>query len=121
MAAAVAMMWTGSVMAAAPKPARAPALAPVAQPASITQPAAGEGGPVVANVGPAAVRMEQLHKALIEANGLNILLNLVQLEIAKQNAVRANITVTPADIEREREQTVNKMFEQSNQKLTEKI
>jgi len=75
---------------------------------------------VVANVGPAKVTSAQLQKALNEAYGLNFTLNLIQLEIARQNAINQNVTVTPADVEKEREQTVEKMFEQSNEKLVDK-
>ena len=104
----------------APGPAPAPAAA--AQPASNTQaPAAHKIGPVVANVGPATVTLDQLQRVLIDAYGLNVVLNLVQLEIAKANAVQQGITVTPQDIQREREKTVEKMFEQSNEKLMDQV
>lgn len=82
---------------------------------------APDSSPAVANVGPAKVTTEQLQRALNEAYGLNFMLNLVQLEIAKQNAAQQNVTVTAADVDREREQTVDKMFEQSNEKLMDKV
>jgi parvulin-like peptidyl-prolyl isomerase len=82
---------------------------------------APDSSAAVANVGPAKVTRAQLQKVLNEAYGLNFTLNLIQLEIAKQNAVNQNVAVTQADIDKEREQTVNKMFEQSNEKLTDKI
>jgi parvulin-like peptidyl-prolyl isomerase len=97
--------------------------APPAQPASNTQPpaAAPMAGNVVAGVGPAQLTREALNRALLESHGLNIAINLVQLEIAKQNALRAGVTVTSADIAREREQTLDKTFEQSNEKLKDKV
>src|SRR5439155_8263417 len=58
-------------------------------------------GPVVAQVGPVSVTMDQLQRPLTEAYGLNLLLNLVQLEVAKENAVRAGVKVTPQDIQQE--------------------
>jgi parvulin-like peptidyl-prolyl isomerase len=93
----------------APKPARAPA-----------QPAAATQGPVVAQVGNAAVTLDQLQKPLIQAYGLNILLNLVQLEVAKENAAKAGVTVTPDDVARETQITIDRMFEQSNEKLVDR-
>ena len=77
--------------------------------------------PVVATIGPATVTMDQLERPLIEAYGLNVLLNLVQLEIAKEHAVRAGVKATPEDIAAERATTVERMFEESNQKLIDKL
>jgi parvulin-like peptidyl-prolyl isomerase len=42
--------------------------------------------------------------------GLNILLNYVQLEYARQQVAKANRTVTPEDIQRERQLTLERMF-----------
>jgi parvulin-like peptidyl-prolyl isomerase len=89
--------------------------APPAQTASQTQ------APIVARVGEAHVTLDQLQRPLMEGYGLNVLLNLVQLEIAKQNTAKAGITVTADDIARERAQTIENMFKDSNQKVTDKI
>ena len=93
-----------------------PSFAPVtdAQPASAAQ------GPVIAAVGGAKVTLDQLQRPLIRAYGLNILLNLVQLEVAKENAAKAGVKVTPEDVARETEITITRMFEQSNEKLVDK-
>ena len=110
-----------TISLAAP-PTNAPAAAPAA-----AKPAAGAGagaaaqGPVVAQVGGATVTLDQLQRPLIRAYGLNILLNLVQLEVAKENATKAGVKVTPEDVARETEITITRMFEQSNEKLVDKV
>jgi parvulin-like peptidyl-prolyl isomerase len=52
---------------------------------------------------------------------LNILLNLVQLQIAKEQAVRSGVKVTPADVDKERALTVDRMFRDSNEKQIDKM
>jgi len=99
----------------------AKAQATAAPPALTAAAATTQDGSVVAQVGGATVRLEQLQRPLIEAYGLNILLNLVQLEVAKENAAKAGVKVTPEDIARETETTIEKMFEQSNEKLVDKM
>ena len=100
--------------AARPAPAPAQPARLVAQP----QPAAAPTtSPVVAQVGGARVTLDQLQRPLIQGYGLNILLNLVQLEVAKENAAKAGVKVTSEDVAREIETTIEKMFEQSNEKL----
>ena len=87
-----------------------------AQPAAVTQTPG-----VVAQVGGVNVTIEQLQRPLIEGYGLNVLLNLLQLEIAKEQAAKAGVKVTPQDIERETQITIDRMFEQSNQKLLDRV
>jgi parvulin-like peptidyl-prolyl isomerase len=70
----------------------------------------GHGGRVVAQVNGRPITVGQLDKPLIEAYGLNVLLNLVQLELARQQVENAHATVTPADVQRERELTLEGMF-----------
>ncbi|HEV2292652.1 MAG TPA: peptidylprolyl isomerase [Tepidisphaeraceae bacterium] len=65
---------------------------------------------VVARVDDVTVTMGQLQKPLVEAYGLNVLLNLVQLELARQVSANAKVTVTEADIQRERKLTLDRMF-----------
>jgi hypothetical protein len=66
--------------------------------------------PVLARLNGKPITLSQIEPTLIESYGLNILLNVVQLELAKQEAARANVTVTPSDFSKEREQTLAKMF-----------
>lgn len=69
--------------------------------------------PVVARIGASQITVEQLQRPLIEAYGLNVLLNLVQLELARDTAQRQGITVSAGDIEQERKQTLARMFKDS--------
>ena len=118
---ALSLSVTPATFAAdAPPAAAAPAAQTPAAPQQ-PQPAAATQGPVVAQVGGATVTLDQLQRPLIEGYGLNILLNLVQLEVAKENAAKAGVKVTPQDIARETEMTIERMFEQSNEKLVEKM
>jgi parvulin-like peptidyl-prolyl isomerase len=92
-----------------------------AAPPAPARAAGADQSPVVAQVGGAKVTLEQLQRPLIDAYGLNILLNLVQLEVAKENATKAGVRVTPQDIAHETDTTIEKMFEQSNEKLVDKM
>src|SRR5439155_24371091 len=78
-------------------------------------------GPIVAKVGDISVSMDQLEKPLVEAYGLNVLLNVVRLQIAKDQAARSGVKVTPEDIAAERQQTIDRMFKDSNEKLVDKL
>lgn len=115
---AVLSLLTPATFAAAapePAPARAAAAAGHAQQAAATQ------SPVIAQVGGASVTLDQLQRPLFEGYGLNILLNLVQLELAKEHAAKAGVKVTPQDIARETEITVERMFEKSNERLVDNM
>ena len=101
---------------AAQSPAPAPSFATTAPSTQVSR-----FNPVVASVGQVQVTRDQLIKPLVDAYGLNILLNVIQLEIAKQNASREHLVVTADDIQRERDQTINNMFKDANQKLIDKI
>ena len=65
--------------------------------------------------------MKQLIGPLIEAHGLNMLVNLVQLEMARQDAVKAGVTVSAADFQEERQQTLDKLFKESDDKTQDQI
>jgi parvulin-like peptidyl-prolyl isomerase len=65
---------------------------------------------VLARVDDIAITVGQLQGPLLDAYGLNVLLNQVQLELAKQVAANAKVTVTQADIDRERKMTLDRMF-----------
>ncbi len=104
-----------------------PATGPV-QVASIAAPAPsiGSSGPTpamptysgmneaVAMVNGEPLTMGQLVKPLMEAHGLTILLNLVQLELARQDAARFHIVVTSKDFEDERRLTMDRLFKGSD-------
>ncbi len=70
---------------------------------------------VAAYVGGRAITMEQLHRPLVEAYGLNALLHLVQLELAKEMAEQTGVTVTSDDLADERRLTLAKMFKDASE------
>ena len=76
---------------------------------------------VVARVNGAPITMGQLQGPLVEGYGLNVLLRLVQLELAKQIGAKNNIVVSPDQIRHERDATIDKMFQDSNAKLQDQI
>ena len=65
--------------------------------------------------------MSQLLKPMIEANGLNTLILIVQLELAKEAAQDANVKVSPNEMKAEREATLGKMFRQNDEKVQEDV
>jgi parvulin-like peptidyl-prolyl isomerase len=65
---------------------------------------------IVAHVNGIAITRSQLDQPLIDAFGLKILLNLVQLDLAKQTAERNGLHVSPQDVRDEKELTFSKMF-----------
>jgi parvulin-like peptidyl-prolyl isomerase len=77
--------------------------------------------PVVARVGNVAITWDQLQRPLIDGYGLNILLNLVQLELAKETAKQNGVAVSPQEIQAEHDTTIEKMFKDSNAKLQDDL
>jgi hypothetical protein len=78
---------------------------------------AGDGSTVVARVEGVKITREQLVRPLIEAHGLPMLLNLVQLEMARQQASTAGITVSQADVIAEQDRTLKRMFEDAGTRV----
>jgi parvulin-like peptidyl-prolyl isomerase len=76
---------------------------------------------VVARITGRSITEKELRDPLVEAYGLPLLLNLVQLELATREAERLGIVVTDADVEVERQRWVDKMFEKSNAARLDKI
>jgi foldase protein PrsA len=73
-------------------------------------PATQPTGRIIARVNGEPITTDDLDKPLYEAYGLNVLLNLVQFDLARQQADRTGITISPEDIKREEQLTVDKMF-----------
>jgi foldase protein PrsA len=71
---------------------------------------------VIATVQGDKITRRDLDPVLIEGYGLNVLLTLVQLDLAEQEAARQGITVTPADVANERIVTM-----QNLRKATEQV
>jgi len=88
-------------------------LGPV-QPGPITVVPMGGNNPPIARIAGRTINERQLRDPLIDAYGLNMLLNLVQYELAAREAERAQVTVTEVDVASERQMTIDRMFAQSN-------
>jgi parvulin-like peptidyl-prolyl isomerase len=58
--------------------------------------------------------MRQLLGPLIESHGLTVLVNLLQLEQARDDAAKAGVIVTDADFKAERTTTLNGMFKDAS-------
>ena len=69
---------------------------------------------VIAQIPGSTITLGQLDRPLIEGYGLNLLLNMVQLELAKQDAQRQGIVVSQQDIDTEREQTMARLFKDAD-------
>jgi foldase protein PrsA len=77
--------------------------------------------PAIARINGLSITLEQLQRPLIESYGLNLLLELAQLELARQTAAQSHAAVSPQDIAAERDETIDKMFKQSNAPIQEKL
>jgi foldase protein PrsA len=69
---------------------------------------------IVATVNNQPLTLRQLESPLIEGYGLNVLLNLAQLELARQEAAKQNITLSAEDFAAERDLTLGKMFKDAS-------
>ena len=65
---------------------------------------------VVARVNNMPITMEQLQGPLVEAYGLQILLHLAQLEVCRQKAAGAGVTIAQKDVDDERQRTLESLF-----------
>ncbi len=79
------------------------------------------GDRVIAQVGTKPMTMRELEGPLVEAHGLSVLLNMVQLELARQDAAQNHVLVSPQDIQTERDQTLLRLFRGTDEKMQEKI
>jgi hypothetical protein len=87
---------------------------PVIDASPIHQPLAAAdmgGDPVIAHVNDKPITLSQLQKPLIEAYGLEVLLYVVQLDLAKQKAKEQHVNVTQADFDAELTRTMKSGFE----------
>lgn len=103
-----------------PPPGRAAnsaAANPVAKPA----PGSGYEDRVIARINSEPISMKQLLGPLIESHGLTVLINVVQVEMARQDAAKAGVTVTPDDFKQERADTLAKLFKENDDKTQDQI
>ncbi|MGC4032505.1 MAG: peptidylprolyl isomerase [Tepidisphaeraceae bacterium] len=70
--------------------------------------------PVIATVGTTRITHSELSKPLFEAYGFNMLMLVIQRDMARDLAAQQNIKVTPEDIKWEYNWTVEKMFPNLN-------
>ncbi|HZK83036.1 MAG TPA: peptidylprolyl isomerase [Humisphaera sp.] len=75
---------------------------------------AGMDDPVV-TVNGQPLTMRQLVGPLIESHGLTVLLNLVQLELAREDAAKQHIVVAAKDFEDEREATLERLCKNADE------
>ena len=76
---------------------------------------------IVARVNGEPVTLRELTEPLLASRGLALLLNIAQLDLARQDARAAHVTVTSDDIRREQSLTLDKMFHDVLQKDQEKL
>ena len=76
---------------------------------------------VIARANGQPITMGQLMRPLVEAHGLQMLVGLVQLELARQDARAAHLTISPEDVRAERELTLEKMFKEADQKEQDQL
>lgn len=76
---------------------------------------------VIARANGQAITMGQFLQPLIESRGLPLLLNLVQLELAKQDARNAHVIVSSADVDNEQELTLSHLFKDADQKELDQL
>ena len=67
------------------------------------------------------ITQRQFLSPLVEGHGLPVLLKVVQLELAKQNAVRKGLKLTPEDLRQERERTLEQAFSEQGTKTQDQI
>lgn len=113
--------------APAPTPTAVPAVAPVAaKPAPVAPkpplPAPQPQAPaLLATIDDLKISRAMVEKLTMDSHGLNMLLRVAQVEMAKAAAEKAKIQVTPADIAAERASTLDKWFKDTNPKLSEEL
>lgn len=76
---------------------------------------------IVARINGQPITMQEFLPALIESHGLQILMGLVQLDLARQDARESHVTVSPEDIRHEQDQTLLKMFKDADVKEQDQL
>ncbi len=84
-------------------------------------PTPGNQDRVIARINSEPISLQQLLGPLIESHGLDVLINLVQVEMARQDAAKAGVTVTSADFDHERAETLAKLFKENDDKTQDQI
>lgn len=76
---------------------------------------------IIARVGTQVITKDDLLASMIEAHGLNFLLHIVQLHLARQAAAQQHVVVTADDFKQERELTFQRMFKESDDALKQRL
>jgi foldase protein PrsA len=97
------------------EPAPAPFVAPPPVVRAPMPPPTPPADQVVATIDGLDITMEQLQAPLIEAFGLNMLLKVVELDLARQQALRLGITLNANDFARETQRYLDEVFKDDKQ------
>jgi len=76
---------------------------------------------VIAHLNGDPITLNQLLGPLIESHGLTVLVNLLQVQLAREDAAKAGVTVTDADFQAERESTLAGMFKDAGDQMQDQI
>ena len=76
---------------------------------------------VLSRIGGITIPRDRVMQVVMETHGLNALLSVVQLELARQESTRLGLTVTSSDVQQEQQTTVIRMFPEPNQKFQDQI
>jgi parvulin-like peptidyl-prolyl isomerase len=76
---------------------------------------------VIARVNGEPITLHDLIDPLLASRGLPLLLNIAQLNMARQDARDAHVTVTPEDVKKEQELTLERLFKDRDQKEQDKL
>jgi parvulin-like peptidyl-prolyl isomerase len=103
----------GLVLAGCPDPNIAPVRSAASEqpPApATTEPSPGTPGSPVATIENMSISQADLDAVMNEAYGLKMLFELVELDLGKRALEQQHMTLTPADVDRERELIFSKIF-----------
>ncbi|HSZ57002.1 MAG TPA: peptidyl-prolyl cis-trans isomerase [Tepidisphaeraceae bacterium] len=89
--------------------------------AAVNPPPALADQQVLARIAGQPVMMREVTQPLLESRGLALLLNIAQLDVAKEDARKALVTVTSEDMSREMDLTLDRMFHDADQKEQDQL
>ncbi len=94
---------------------------PPVEPVKVVPPPPPAVAAFIASVNGVSISREQVITPLLDARGLDMLLKVVQMELAKNEAAKLNVVATPQDVLVERSRTLEQLFKDQNPKLIEQI
>lgn len=99
----------------------APQITPASPQIAPTPAGASSDDRIIARINGQPVTLGELVHPLIEAHGLQMLIGLVQLDVLKQEAREEHVVISSEDIQRERDETLRKMFKDADQKEQDQL